>query len=178
MSGRCSRLDRGATALEDVSKKKGPSHKEEGIWYPRWYWPSFSAPAVVWLFGLFVLPFYVTISVAMGTVDLFLNAQPVFVPWQWDLTGFKATIGKIFGVFGEQALYAPAFIRTIIYVAIATCACLLIGYPVAYYTARYGGKRRTLLLILLIAPFWVSYLMRMLAWTSLLAPDGFVNDFL
>ena len=172
-------MDRGATALEDIPKgPTPPSQREEGIWYPRWYWPSFAGPATVWLIGLFVLPFYVTISVAMGTVDIFLNPEPVWLPWQWSLDTFQTTVGKIFGIFGEDARYAPAFIRTIIYVAIASAVCILVAYPVAYYTARYGGKRRTLLLVLLIAPFWVSYLMRMLAWTSLLAPDGWVNGVL
>jgi putrescine transport system permease protein len=47
--------------------------------------------------------------------------------------------------------------------------CLLVGYPVAYYIARYGGRLKVLLLTLMIAPFWMSYLMRMLAWVNLLA---------
>ena len=54
----------------------------------------------------------------------------------------------------------------------------MIGYAVAYYVARYGGKRKGLFLVLLIAPFWISYLMRIYAWQSLLQPDGYVNDFL
>ena len=48
--------------------------------------------------------------------------------------------------------------------------------PVAYYVARYGGKRKTLFLVLLISPFWISYLMRIFAWQSLLQPDGCVNE--
>ncbi|HEX6951730.1 MAG TPA: ABC transporter permease, partial [Gaiellaceae bacterium] len=52
---------------------------------------------------------------------------------------------------------------------------LLIGYPVAYYLARYARRSRGLLLVLLVVPFWVSYLMRMLAWIGLLLPDGIVN---
>src|SRR5206468_3452854 len=52
----------------------------------------------------------------------------------------------------------------------------LIGYPVAYYIARYAGRRKALLLALLIAPFWISYLMRMLAWVNLLQDDGLVNQ--
>ncbi len=60
--------------------------------------------------------------------------------------------------------------------------CSLVGYPVAYYIARYGGRMKVLLLTLMIAPFWMSYLMRMLAWVNLLAvkPDdpGLVNRFL
>ena len=54
--------------------------------------------------------------------------------------------------------------------------CFLIGYPVAYYVARLAGRRRGLLLALLLAPFWINYLMRMLAWVNLLQADGYVND--
>ena len=59
--------------------------------------------------------------------------------------------------------------------ASSLAGCLAIGYPVAYYLARYARRTKTLLLVLLIVPFWVSYLMRMLAWVGLLLPDGLVN---
>ena len=58
---------------------------------------------------------------------------------------------------------------------IASVLCLLIAYPVAYYTARFAGRRKGLLLALLIAPFWISYMMRMLAWINLLQNNGLVN---
>ena len=69
-------------------------------------------------------------------------------------------------------------LRTLEYVAIAVGLSLLIGYPVAYYIARLAGRTKALLLILVIAPLWINYLMRMLAWVNLLAPDGYVNRFL
>ncbi len=53
--------------------------------------------------------------------------------------------------------------------------CLVISYPVAYFVTRFGGRRKTLFLVLLIAPFWVSYMMRMLAWIDLLSPGGYVD---
>ena len=62
------------------------------------------------------------------------------------------------------------------YVGAALSICFLIGYPVAYYVARFAGRRRGLLLALLLAPFWINYLMRMLAWVNLLQADGYVND--
>ena len=66
--------------------------------------------------------------------------------------------------------------RTAVYVGAALLICFLIGYPVAYYVARFAGRRRGLLLALLLAPFWINYLMRMLAWVNLLQSDGYVND--
>ena len=67
------------------------------------------------------------------------------------------------------------FVRTFAYVALSLAGCLLIGYPVAYYLARHAKRSKAILLVLLIIPFWVSYLMRMLAWIGLLLPDGLVN---
>jgi ABC-type spermidine/putrescine transport system permease subunit I len=66
-------------------------------------------------------------------------------------------------------------LRTIVYVFAASILCLLIGYPVAYFVARFAGRRKGLLLILLIAPFWISYMMRMLAWIDLLQTGGYLN---
>ncbi len=51
----------------------------------------------------------------------------------------------------------------------------MIAYPVAYFTARFAGRWKGLLLAALIAPFWISYMMRMLAWVNLLQTDGLVN---
>ena len=60
----------------------------------------------------------------------------------------------------------------------ASVISLLIGYPAAYFVARFAGRRKALFLVLLIAPFWISYMMRMLAWIDLLQTDGYVNKVL
>jgi ABC-type spermidine/putrescine transport system permease subunit I len=75
-------------------------------------------------------------------------------------------------------VYWTVMIRTTEYVAFSLAGCMLIGYPVAYYIARHASRTKSLLLILLILPFWISYLMRMLAWVNLLAPDGYGTRFL
>jgi spermidine/putrescine transport system permease protein len=121
----------------------------------------------------FILPFYVIVSVAFGTVDFFRNPLPIYQPWYWDLTEFRDVLSDVFG-----GVYTGAYVRTFGYVAVASALCLLIGYTVAYFVARYGGRRKTMFLVLLITPFWISYLMRMFAWQSLLTDDGWVNDVL
>jgi ABC-type spermidine/putrescine transport system permease subunit I len=150
-----------------------PRRNPEGVWYPRWFWPSFASPGVVWLALLFVVPFYVVLCVAFGTQDpIFRQPVPIWNPAQW----YTGTLGHVLNeLFGRGAFLGPAFIRTFVYVAVASLLCLLIGYPIAYYVARYGGKRKGLLLVLLIAPFWISYIMRMFAWVNLLGSDGLVN---
>jgi putrescine transport system permease protein len=143
--------------------------------YRRWLWPGFSLPGIVWLIVLFLVPFYAVVAVAFGTVDsVLLQPVPVWNPLEWN-------VGWILEVLERLAPGGSFFgvaVRTIAYVAIALALSLLIGYPVAYYIARHAGRTKSLLLILLIAPLWINYLMRMLAWVNLLAPDGYVNRFL
>jgi ABC-type spermidine/putrescine transport system permease subunit I len=76
---------------------------------------------------------------------------------------------------GPRGFYGPAILRTALYVAIAVVLCLVISYPVAFFAARHAGRRRGLVLALIVAPFWISYMMRMLAWVNLLTTDGLVN---
>src|ERR1700744_2253629 len=78
-------------------------------------------------------------------------------------------------LFGSAAFAGPILARTLLYVAIASLLSLAIGYPVAYFVARFAGRRKALFLVLLIAPFWISYMMRMLAWIDLLQTNGYVN---
>ena len=132
-----------------------------------------AAPAAAWLAGLFLLPFYVLLAIAFGTVDpLFRTPVPEWNPRYWDTTQLLGTVRDI---VGRGAFLGPAVARTLVYVACASALCLAIGYPVAWFVARYGGRRRTPLLVLLLAPFWISYMMRLLAWVNLLQTDGLVN---
>jgi spermidine/putrescine transport system permease protein len=151
------------------------AREASGVWYPRWFWPSFAAPGTLWLLVLFILPFYVILAVAFGTVDLFRTPLPVWQPWYW--TG-QYLSGVLRQIFGHGAFLRPTYIRTFEYVFVASVLCLSIGYAVAYYVARFSGRRKTLFLVLLISPFWISYLMRMLAWINLLSNDGYVNKVL
>jgi spermidine/putrescine transport system permease protein len=143
--------------------------------YPKWLWPVFAVPGVVWLILLFLVPFYAVIGVAFGGVDpIFMNAVPSWNPMDWDFASFLATM-KGFLPGGQ---FWAVFLRTAVYVALALTGSLLIGYPVAYYISRHAKGTKTLLLALLVLPFWVSYMMRMLAWVNLFSPNGFVNKIL
>ena len=158
------------------AKAKASANEASGAWYPRWYWPSFTVPGIVWLALLFLLPFFTVLSVAFGTVDpIFRQPLPVYQPWWWSFATFNETLSKF---YSGDAIYQGPLIRTFAYVFTASFICLVVGYAVAYYAARYAGKYRVLVLILLISPFWISYLMRIYAWQSLLQPDGYVNDIL
>jgi ABC-type spermidine/putrescine transport system permease subunit I len=139
----------------------------------RWLWPLLAAPGTIWLLLLFVAPLYVVLAIMFGQIDPILRQSvPVWNPVDWNTIQFRFVLEHIVGARGY---FGPALLRTVLFVGIASMLCLLIAYPVAYYTARLSGRWKGILLTLLIAPFWISYMMRMLAWINLLQNDGLVN---
>jgi spermidine/putrescine transport system permease protein len=142
----------------------------------RLFWAVLAAPGILWLTLLFVVPFYVVLCIAAGRLNqLFGTPIAVYNPLSWSTSNVAAAWRD---VDGPTAYVGPILLRTVLYTAAASVLSLLIGYPVAYFVARFAGKRRGLMLVLLIAPFWISYMMRMLAWVDLLQTNGYVNSVL
>lgn len=116
-------------------------------------------PGIAWLLVFFVAPmvYQASTSVQTGSLE----------------TGFRVTWH--FATYWNAATeYYPQFLRSFGYSATATVLCLLIGYPLAYTIAFKAGRWRNVILILVIAPFFTSFLIRTLAWKTILADDGFV----
>ena len=137
----------------------------------RWIWRALAVPGLVWLAVFFVVAFYAIISVGLGNVTTLYEPVPHWNPLDWNVgyiwQGLKAVLPG-----GDTW---DTFLRTIIYVFVAVALSLAIGYPVAWYAARHAGRWRGLILVLLVLPFWISYLMRMFAWTNLLAENGYAS---
>jgi spermidine/putrescine transport system permease protein len=134
----------------------------------RWTWRLVALPGVAWLSIFFLVALYAVLSVAFGNQDSFSAPVPFWNPLDWN-------VGYVVGVLRDiwsGGQYLTVFVRTFEFVAIAMVLSLAIGYPVAYYAARHAGSRRGLVLLLLVLPFWINYLMRMLAWINLLSPGG------
>jgi putrescine transport system permease protein len=135
----------------------------------RWIWRALAVPGLVWLAVFFIVAFYAIISVGLGNVTTLYEPVPHWNPLDWNVgyiwQGLKAVLPG-----GDTW---DTFLRTIIYVVVAVALSLAIGYPVAWYAARHAGRWRGLVLVLLVLPFWISYLMRMFAWTNLLAENGY-----
>ena len=162
-------MARGIRRQADLSGERGP-------WFPRWFWPSFSLPATIFLLVFFLFPFYVVLAITFGGIDPILRQPvPAWNPLTWQPGVLSFTISNI---THSDGLYQAAFVHTFVFVGVATFLCLVIGYPFAYFLARKAGRRRGLFLALFFAPFWISYMLRMLAWISLLQDDGYVNRIL
>ena len=139
----------------------------------RLFWVALAAPGIIWLTLLFIVPFYAILSIAGGYISpIFGNPVAVYNPLHWSSANFTKAMQD---VVGSTAFVGPIILRTLLYVFVASLISLLIAYPTAYFVARFAGRRKGLFLVLLIAPFWVSYMMRMLAWIGLLQTGGYVN---
>ena len=123
------------------------------------------SPGVLWLALFFLLPLAFLLRMSLSTRENRYTGETTF-DWNWDnYTG-------VFSDYGEQ------FLRAFWYAGAATVLCILIGYPMAYFIARYGGTWRNKLLGLVILPFFTSFLIRTLAWQNILADEGPVVSFL
>ena len=142
----------------------------------RWVWAGFAMPGIVWLALLFLVPFYTVLAIAGGQLNaIFQSPQPVWNPLRWTGANYAAVFHDL---VGQGSFIGPIFLRTLVYVAVASVLSLVIAYPAAYFVTRFAGRRKVLFLALLIAPFWISYMMRMLAWIDLLQSNGYVNRIL
>ncbi len=124
---------------------------------------------MIWLGLFFVVAFYAVISVGLGNVNTLYQPVPHWNPLDWNVGYLIQAVESV--IPGGQNW--DVVVRTVVYITVAILLSLLIGYPVAYYASRHAGRWRGLVVVLLILPFWISYIMRMFAWTNLLAPDGY-----
>ncbi len=126
------------------------------------FWNRFLIPGAVWLVLLFAVPLVFVLALSFGYVDDLGRAV-----YASDLNNYADAFNPT---------YFPILLRSVLYAFATTVLCLLIGYPVAYYIARFGGRYRNALIALLVLPFFVNYLVRTYAWVALLADEGLVND--
>jgi spermidine/putrescine transport system permease protein len=134
----------------------------------RWTWRILALPGVVWLSLFFLVAFYAVIAVAFGNQDTLSQPVPFWRPWEWNVGYVIDTLKN----FWHGGPFLTVSLRTIEFVAIAIAISMAVGYPVAYFAARHAGRWKGFVLVMLIVPLWINYLMRMLAWINLLAPDG------
>lgn len=132
----------------------------------------------LWLGLFFLLPFVIVLQISLAETAL---AQPPYTPlWDWAEEGIlqiRLNLENYALVLGDQ-LYLSAFLNSLWIAAICTLICLLIGYPMAYAIATATERARLVLLMLIILPFWTSFLIRVYAWIGILKPNGLLNNLL
>ena len=157
-----------------TSKRAGRSGgAQDGFRPNRSFWILLALPGIIWLIVLFVVPFYAVLAIGEGKFNTQTKAPvAVYNPFDWSSANLANVVREI---FGSHAFIGPTVLTTIWYVVAASVLSLLIAYPAAYFVAKFAGRRKGLFLVLLVAPFWISYMMRMLAWIDLLQTNGYVN---
>ena len=135
------------------------------------------AAPVVWLLVFFLIPFLVVAKISLSESAI---ARPPYLPiWDWD--GLMLNIRLNFENFAylwQDPLYVKAYFFSIRVAFVSAVLALLIGYPMAYYIARSPEPRRTFLLMMVVLPFWTSFLLRVYAWQGFLRSNGVINNFL
>ena len=132
-----------------------------------------------WLLALFLVPFIIVLKISLSDTAL---AIPPYVP----VLDFSEGLGAFFRQLDfenfifltQDDLYWKAYLSSLKIAIVATFFTLLIGYPIAYGMARAPEEWRPTLMMLVILPFWTSFLIRVYAWMGILSNEGFLNQFL
>ncbi|WP_417720525.1 ABC transporter permease subunit [Salipiger sp.] len=136
----------------------------------------------LWLLALFLVPFLIVVKISLSDVAL---SRPPYTP-QLDLTagweGLKAFFSALdfenFTFLTTDELYWKAYLSSLEIAAVSTVLTLLVGYPIAYGMARAAPEWRPTLLMLIILPFWTSFLIRVYSWMGILSTEGVLNQLL
>ena len=126
----------------------------------------------LWLLLFFLAPFAIVLRISFADPIIGL---PPFTPLYDAEQGLYLTADN-YRFLTEDDLYWVSYLKSIRIAAVATLLCLLIGYPMAYGIARAPGAWRHILLLLVILPFWTSFLLRVYAWMGMLAGHGVLNQ--
>jgi putrescine transport system permease protein len=133
----------------------------------------------LWLLFFFLIPFFIVFKISLSQTAI---AMPPYVPVVNGVSDLFSKIGEFsfdnYIWLTDDPLYYRAYIRSVIIAAVATFLTLLIGYPIAYGMARAPSSIRPTLLMLVILPFWTSFLIRVYAWIGILKPEGLLNQLL
>ncbi len=127
---------------------------------------------MAFLVVVFLLPFLVVIKISVSEMDeVFLRDIAV---WANGVFSIRLNLGNYIAM-GRDTLYIDTYLSSLGFAAITTGICLLVAYPFAYFLARSPSDRRPALLMLVMLPFWTSFLLRVYAWKMLLADAGVIN---
>lgn len=126
----------------------------------------------LWLFVFFLLPFAIILKISLADPVI---AQPPFTPTFDEQGGLSITFDNFLFLLTDK-LYAITYLKSVLLALAATVLCLLLGFPMAYGIARSSPSVRSLLLLLIVLPFWISFLLRVYAWMGLLNNYGVINN--
>ena len=131
----------------------------------------------LWLLVLFLIPFIIVFRISFSEVRLAIPPYTPLIAWRHGSPHLQVHWSAYQFLFTDP-LYIASYLYSLQVAAISTLCCLLIGYPMTYAIARSGPSVRPLLLMLIVLPFWTSFLLRVYAWIGLLNNNGVINNVL
>ncbi|MGA7538918.1 MAG: ABC transporter permease subunit [Steroidobacteraceae bacterium] len=131
----------------------------------------------LWLAIFFLIPFLIVLKISFAEPRLAIPPYTPLLIWLHGLPIPKFHLSGYLYLFTDP-LYLRSYLYSVMVAAVSTLLCLAVGYPMAYAIARAGEAWRTFLLMLIVLPFWTSFLLRVYAWIGLLQNDGLINNVL
>ncbi len=132
----------------------------------------------LWLLALFLIPFLIVFKISFAEIRIAIPPYtPLFEFAEETFIAIKLNLDNYARLF-EDALYWKSYLSSLKIAFISTLLSLLIGYPIAYAMARAPRNMQLTLLMMVILPFWTSFLIRVYAWIAILKNEGFLNYFL
>jgi putrescine transport system permease protein len=136
----------------------------------------------LWLLFFFLIPFVIVFKISLSQTAIAIPPYTPVMDFSDGISGFLAPFKELsfdsYIWLTQDALYFNAYVSSLVIAAISTALALLVGYPIAYGMARAPASIRPTLLMLVILPFWTSFLIRVYAWIGILKPEGLLNQFL
>jgi putrescine transport system permease protein len=136
-----------------------------------------AAVPTVWLLLLFLIPFLIVFRISFSEVRLAIPPYTPLITWHHGSPALEVH-GSAYKFLFTDSLYVSSYLYSLKVAAVSTLCCLLIGYPMAYAIARAMPASRSVLLMLIVLPFWTSFLLRVYAWIGLLQNNGVINNVL
>ena len=136
----------------------------------------------LWLLALFLIPFLIVLKISLSDPELAIPPYTPTLDWREGWSGFTEFLSQLdlenFVFLTTDDLYWKAYLSSLQIAALSTVLALLVGYPIAYGMARAAPEWRPTLLMLVILPFWTSFLIRVYSWIGILSTEGYLNQFL
>jgi putrescine transport system permease protein len=130
----------------------------------------------LWLLLFFLIPFAIVLKISFSDARIAMPPYEPLLQWvEHQVLQVKLNLGN-YAFLVEDPLYWKSYLNSIKIAGISTLLCLLLGYPMAYGIARSSPSTRNILLLLVILPFWTSFLLRVYAWIGILKNNGLINN--
>jgi putrescine transport system permease protein len=134
---------------------------------------------MLWLLLFFLVPFLIVLKISFSETRLAIPPFTPLIDWDGNWPVLHMHVSGYWRIlFGEDRLYVLSYLYSVKVAAISTLCCLVLGYPMAYAIAHAGPTWRNVLLMLIVLPFWTSFLLRVYAWIGLLKNNGVINNIL